>query len=171
MTELSASPESPLTFYRDYVSQNRPVIVRGGVKHWKAFREWQSDSYFRQKCGCRSVTVTLTPDGYADAIKKGKDGDDLFVMPHEMKMTVGELLDELQSPLTNRVAYYQMQNSNMTDDDEWSSLMDDVAEIEWAAQAFGSRPDAINFWMGDHRAVTSSKNYSMAGFGNWNVTT
>ena len=166
LIELEASPESPLAFYRDYVAANRPVIVRGGCRHWKAFRDWQDDQYFRSKCGDRQVTVTLTPDGYADALKLRPDRPtDLFVMPHELKMTVNQLLDELQSPSDNRVAYYQMQNSNLTDRDEWSFLLDDLEELEWAAKAFGSKPDAVNLWMGDKRAVTSSEcEYSLYHF-------
>ena len=34
--------------------------------------------------------------------------------------------------------------------------MDDIEEISWATEAFGKSPDAINFWMGDSRAVTST---------------
>jgi len=151
VTELEERPESPLSFYRDFVSPNRPVIVRGGCRHWRASQEWRDDAYFRAKCGRHKVTVTLTPDGYADAIKHGK----LFVMPHEVKMTVDQLLDELGNPRDDRVAYYQMQNSNLTDLDEWSVLLDDVEELKWAAEAFGSKLDAVNLWMGDKRAVTS----------------
>ena len=36
-------------------------------------------------------------------------------------------------------------------------LMDDIKELEWAKEAFGKEPDAVNFWMGDQRAVTSSQ--------------
>ena len=67
--EIEGSPDSSLAFYRDHVSPNKPLIVRGGIRHWKAFEDWQSDDYFRQKCGSKKVTVTLTPDGYADAIR------------------------------------------------------------------------------------------------------
>ena len=31
-----------------------------------------------------------------------------------------------------------------------------MKEIPWATEAFGKSPDAINFWMGDSRAVTST---------------
>ena len=50
--------------------------------------------------------------------------------------------------------YIQKQNSNLTD--EWNAILDDVIEIPWATEAFGKAPDAINFWMGDSRAVTST---------------
>jgi len=151
--EMQGVPESPLHFYRDWVSQNRPVIFRGAVRHWKAFTDWQNNQYFRDRMGEKEVTVSMTPNGYADAI----DADlNLFVMPHEQKMRVNELLDALENPQEGKVLYYQMQNSNLTDSQEWADLLQDVEELSWATQAFGADLDAINFWMGDHRAVTST---------------
>ena len=50
--------------------------------------------------------------------------------------------------------YIQKQNSNLTE--EWIDVLQDVKEISWATEAFGKSPDAINFWMGDSRAVTST---------------
>ena len=52
------------------------------------------------------------------------------------------------------VYYVQKQNSNLTE--EWKDILDDIEEISWATEAFGKSPDAINFWMGDSRAVTST---------------
>ena len=56
---------------------------------------------------------------------------------------------------TGDVRYIQKQNSNLSD--EFSALSEDVSEMAWASEAFGKDPDAVNFWMGDGRAVTSSK--------------
>lgn len=54
------------------------------------------------------------------------------------------------------ICYIQRQNSNLTDD--FAELMCDVeSEISWASEAFDKQPDAVNFWMGDARAVTSSR--------------
>ena len=52
------------------------------------------------------------------------------------------------------VYYIQKQNSNLTE--EWVEVLQDVEEIQWATKAFGKSPDAVNFWMGDSRAVTST---------------
>lgn len=39
---------------------------------------------------------------------------------------------------------------------EFPELMLDIkSDMPWASAAFGSEPDAINFWMGDERAITS----------------
>ena len=37
--ELKHVPE-PLEFYRNYVSMNQPVVMRGAVRHWPAVRLW-----------------------------------------------------------------------------------------------------------------------------------
>merc|ERR1711973_722803 len=57
-------------------------------------------------------------------------------------------------PTKDEVLYIQKQNSNLTD--EFKSIIDDVeSEIAWASSAFNKSPDAVNFWMGDERAITS----------------
>ena len=63
--------------------------------------------------------------------------------------------DALQDETGGDVRYIQKQNSNLSD--EFSALSGDVSEMAWASEAFGKDPDAVNFWMGDGRAVTSSK--------------
>lgn len=35
-------------------------------------------------------------------------------------------------------------------------MCDAASEIPWFSEALGKSPDAVNFWMGDERAVTSS---------------
>ncbi len=63
-----------------------------------------------------------------------------------------------------------VQNSSLTS--EFSPLLSDVSEFAWAREAFGGgggdagsvAPDAINFWMGDGRAITSSEEEER-GFG------
>ena len=40
---------------------------------------------------------------------------------------------------------------------DFPELMDDIdfSILDFAREAFGKEPDAVNFWMGDSRAVTS----------------
>ncbi|XP_062597221.1 bifunctional peptidase and (3S)-lysyl hydroxylase Jmjd7-like [Saccostrea cucullata] len=142
-------PPSPLSFYRDYVTPNKPVLIRNGLQHWSALTKWTPD-YLREKIGECSVTVAVTPNGYADAITEGK-----FIMPEERRMTMSEFLDIMDSPDQYKgIFYIQKQNSNFTD--EFKEIMGDVEpDIPWGTEAFGSQPDAVNFWMGDMHAVTS----------------
>jgi len=37
------APPSPLTFLRDYVSRNKPVIIKNAFNHWLALKHWNND--------------------------------------------------------------------------------------------------------------------------------
>ena len=142
-------PPTPLEFLRDWVSPNVPVIIKNAFNHWPALEKWNSD-YLRQKIGHRTVTVAVTPNGYADAVVGDK-----FVMPEEREMEFSKFLDILEGKSKEQgIFYVQKQNSNLTSD--FKELCEEAAcDIPWATEAFDKNPDAVNFWMGDKRAVTS----------------
>ena len=157
MPEIQVAPESPLVFQRDWISQNRPLIIRNGIHHWPALKKWQDDTYLKNKCDSdKVVKVAVTPNGYADAIIYEGSLEGKFVMPCEDSMTFKDFIDTLETPdkAENGIYYIQRQNSNLTE--EMSELLQDIKELNWAKEAFGKDPDAINFWMGDGRAVTST---------------
>ena len=93
-----------MKFHRDWISQNRPVIFRGAAKHWAAYKKWQDNAYFRKRLGTNLVTVSVTPNGYADAALpiSPRDTNYLnkkyqFVMPHEEQMSVDAFLNLLEA--------------------------------------------------------------------------
>ncbi|CAH1786743.1 unnamed protein product [Owenia fusiformis] len=141
---------SAIEFLRNWVCPNKPVIIKNAIDHWPALQRWEQHSYLRDKIGNKEVTVTATPNGYADAVHQNK-----FIMPEEKTMTMNSFLDIMETPENyNGVYYVQKQNSNFTA--EFSEIIDDAEkEIPWASEALGKCPDAVNFWMGDGRAVTS----------------
>jgi hypothetical protein len=100
----------------------------------------------------------VTPNGYADAIATdyGKLSE-YFVTPEERVMPMSEFLNALEnSDQYPGVFYIQRQNSNLTED--FTELVPDVGrDVPWATEAFGHEPEAANIWIGDKRAVTSSK--------------
>lgn len=140
---------TPLQFYRDWVSANKPVIIKGAVEHWPAIKKWSFD-YLRKKIGDKRVSVAVTPNGYADAPNKG-----YFVMPEERFMLFADFLNIMEEPHSQPGIYYvQKQNSNFTE--EFPEILQDASsEVSWFSEALGKEPDAVNFWMGDERAVTS----------------
>ncbi|XP_061724311.1 bifunctional peptidase and (3S)-lysyl hydroxylase Jmjd7 [Cydia pomonella] len=143
----------PLEFFREYVSKNIPVIIRGGCASWPAANKWNAD-YFRKTMPDKKVTVAVTPNGLADGITTNDEGNEYFVMPFEVDMTMTEFLDCLEQKRENYIPYIQKQNSNLTED--FKELLCDIqSEIPFASEAFNRSPDAVNFWMGDDRAVTS----------------
>jgi hypothetical protein len=64
--ELHEEP-SALEFMR-YVAKNRPFVVRGGAKEWKACESWDA-AYLSDVMRSEDVQVAVTPYGYV-ALKK-----------------------------------------------------------------------------------------------------
>jgi hypothetical protein len=42
-------------FFEDYVSQSRPLLIKGAVKHWPASRNWRDPAYLKKLSGHRPV--------------------------------------------------------------------------------------------------------------------
>lgn len=145
----------PLVFYREYVARNKPVLVRGAVDHWPALHKW-NDAYLCKAMDATPVTVHWTPDGLADAVKQ-VDGESLFVLPHEERMTYEAFLSQLVRTRADPalgVPYCSYQNDSLRA--EFSAVAADVEEsLSWADRAFGQPPEAVNFWAGDERSVTT----------------
>ena len=116
------APPSPLVFLRDYVSKNRPVIIKNALTKWEALSKWTSD-YLDKSIGSLQVSVTVTPNGYADAPL-----GDRFLLPEERLMPFHRFLNIWnKKEKSNGVFYIQKQNSNFTD--EFSQLIADAGKI------------------------------------------
>ena len=124
---LDAAP-TPLAFLREYVSKNRPVIIKNALSEWSALSKWTSE-YLYQSLASLEVSVAVTPNGYADAPL-----GDRFVLPEERIMPFDKFLKIWQrKEKSNGVFYIQKQNSNFTD--EFGQLMADAGAhyvIEYA---------------------------------------
>ncbi|TEA16669.1 hypothetical protein DBR06_SOUSAS20610057, partial [Sousa chinensis] len=142
-------PPGPLHFYRDWVCPNRPCIIRNALQHWPALQKW-SLPYLRATAGSAEVSVAVTPDGYADAVR-----GDRFVMPAERRLPLSCVLDVLEGRAQHPgVLYVQKQCSNLLT--ELPQLLPDLEpHVPWASEALGKMPDAVNFWLGEAAAVTS----------------
>ncbi|XP_004712785.1 bifunctional peptidase and (3S)-lysyl hydroxylase JMJD7 isoform X1 [Echinops telfairi] len=140
---------TPLHFYRDWVCPSRPCIVRNALRHWPALQKW-SLPYLRATVGATEVSVAVTPDGYADAVR-----EDRFVRPAERLLPLRDVLDVLEGRAWHPgVLYVQKQCSNLLT--ELPQLLPDLEpHVPWASEALGKMPDAVNFWLGEAAAVTS----------------
>ncbi|OXB72480.1 UNVERIFIED_CONTAM: hypothetical protein H355_002751 [Colinus virginianus] len=122
-------PPSPLEFYREWVSPNKPCVIRNAIGHWPALRKWTL-AYLREVVGPKVVSVAVTPNGYADAVFQ-----DRFVMPEERQMPFMDFLDIVEKKVTSpNVFYVQKQCSNLTE--EFPELVCDVQpDIPWMSEA------------------------------------
>ncbi|XP_028622760.1 bifunctional peptidase and (3S)-lysyl hydroxylase JMJD7 isoform X2 [Grammomys surdaster] len=122
-------PPTPLCFYRDWVCPNRPCIIRNALQHWPALHKW-SPSYLRAMVGSTEVSVAVTPDGYADAVR-----GDRFVMPAECRLPISHVLDVLEGQAQHPgVLYVQKQCSNLPT--ELPQLLSDIeSHVPWASES------------------------------------
>ncbi|XP_026691491.2 bifunctional peptidase and (3S)-lysyl hydroxylase JMJD7-like [Ciona intestinalis] len=139
---------SALEFHRKWVSRNIPCLFQNAINHWPALEKWEC-SYLAEKLGDKVIQVAVTPDGYADAVRHEK-----FMLPMEESMTFASFIEKLFDKTSSDAYYIQKQNSNLTID--FPELLCDVdSDFTWANEAFNCKPDAVNFWMGEKKAVTS----------------
>lgn len=75
-------------------------------------------------------------------------------------MTMGDFRSELlrswHDVASVGVPYVQHQNDSLRS--EFANLIEDrdiEPEIPWASEALNQKPEAVNLWIGDRRAVTS----------------
>lgn len=144
-----------------HIDQRRPVILSNCVAHWPALRRWTHD-YLRTTLRDNRIHVACTPNGLADAVTTAKDGAACFAKPHEVRMPFAAFLDAVESPrlqpdgraARRAVLYASHQNGSLTG--EFEPLLADVEpSMPWADQAFGRKPAAVNFWMGEDAARTT----------------
>lgn len=142
------------------VRQRQPVLFKNAVSHWPALEKW-SDEHLSRVLGENKISVSLTPNGRADAIDAVEiDGQSqhCFLLPLTREMTFGEFLRCVDE--RKHVAYIQEQNSSFSS--EFNVLREDIClndnasnmPFEFAAHLFGE-PDAINFWCGTEKSQTS----------------
>lgn len=132
---------SPLEFYRDFVSRNRPCIIEDTLGEWAALSRWIEPNYLRDKLKDNIVSVSRTPNGWGDAVTNG-----YFILPSEEKMKFSEFTQKLNARKPeDGILYCSHQNGSLNT--EFSVLSEDISELSFASQAFNSPPDAVNFWM------------------------
>eukprot|EP01084_Bolivina_argentea_P110391 197134_1 len=88
---ILSKPPSSLQFYRDYVSWNRPCIIKHAFDHWPATYLW-SNNYLRKTMNDKIITVSATPNGFADAVYDNK----YFVLPQQRLMKFSHFVDHLE---------------------------------------------------------------------------
>lgn len=125
-------PPSKEHFYEHYVNANRPVVLAGAVKHWKASSCWSID-YLKSAIGDITVPVEVSSSGHfpADVQKIGM-----------REMTVREYID---SNILSRPAGERHYLSQASIPDLFPTLMQD---IDYPVYLDTTRPPRVNLWFG-----------------------
>ncbi|CAO2816844.1 unnamed protein product [Amaranthus hypochondriacus] len=152
------APPSPVEFLRNFVTPNKPCIIANALEHWPALSLWSSDEYLCQSLGSAKVSVHLTPNGRADSLVPHPEDSSsrCFASAHVECMSFPDAFRLITNPRENGnvVAYAQQQNDCFRT--EYPVLASDCdTHIDWASEALGSLPEAVNLWIGNDLSETS----------------
>ncbi|PSR91359.1 JmjC domain-containing protein [Actinidia chinensis var. chinensis] len=154
--ERLPSPPTPLEFLRRFVSANKPCLISAATLHWPATTLWSSDVHLRRALSSATVSLHLTPTGRADALAPHPSAAQCFASAHVEPMPFPLALDAIySSDLDSKfVAYAQQQNDCFRS--EYAAIGGDCEpHIEWASEALGCLPEAVNLWIGNQLSETS----------------
>ena len=179
-------PQNLTAFFREFVAQSKPCIIKGAFNNWPALKLWDID-YLAKKAGHLDISADLTPSGHGDCVAPAPgysplsrhltpesvpegaiyDPSQVFVKPHQARIKFSHFLEALQKHQTklrngdpsaeeDEVYYLQHQNDSFRKEfvEVLGADLDDSIE-QFGNNLFGGSPDAINFWAGDSRAVSS----------------
>ena len=149
----STRPE-PHEFMR-FVAQNRPFIIR----RYRRADPTLSNQDLLHIMIDKMVTLSVTPDGWADAVVEYQN-QTVFMLPHEELVPFSTALDAIKNNgKGGSISYLQAQNDCLRT--EYKELLDINpatqldADIDWATKGLGYGPDSVNLWIGTQHSKTS----------------
>eukprot|EP01006_Ploeotia_vitrea_P028917 TRINITY_DN61554_c0_g1_i2.p1 TRINITY_DN61554_c0_g1~~TRINITY_DN61554_c0_g1_i2.p1 ORF type:complete len:318 (-),score=34.99 TRINITY_DN61554_c0_g1_i2:39-992(-) len=143
---------SPISFYRDYVAQNKPAVLTHMFDDWAALSKW-TVPYLIETLGDTDISVNCTPNGRADAIIDD-DNSPVFAMPEERQLTFKQFWNGYTAK-GDEIFYISHQNSSFQE--QFACLHNDISGsvASWGAEVFGCSADAVNLWVGGDESVSS----------------
>jgi hypothetical protein len=148
-----------IEFMRRAVCAYRPVIIRGLMDDWRAMEYWDLEN-MNELMKDAEISVNLTPDGLADAVKSvpTDNGNEkrVFTYPYECTMPFSTFYRMMEEPEEDdAVPYLSEQNDNLRQ--KFQQVVNDVpSSLPLVDEVFGNpETEAINLWIGDERSVTS----------------
>lgn len=133
----------PVTFFADYYSRNRPLVLRQVIRHWPALYKW-SPHHFAAHYGSAPIAITANrqSDPYYEINSRS----------HMTQTTMGDFVSMLAAGgHTND--YYLVANNHVLQTERLAPLLDDVGGICGLLDG-RSRRERTFLWFGPAGTVT-----------------
>jgi hypothetical protein len=92
-------------FLREYVTENRPVVVEGAVQQWPALQKW-TPQFFKRRFASKTVDVSyadkMTFSDFIDAVEASSES---APGPYMYRLFIGPHLPELLADVTPQNTY------------------------------------------------------------------
>jgi len=168
--EVHTCPElhslSPPTFYDTHILGSQPFVLRKGVAHWAAIKNWGSDDYLRRRAG--GAENRSDGFGYASSswwtefgafLDVAFGGKDPKSIPNPR--ISHELIPNIRGgggwPKGDLRFYFNLQN--LTDPEESFVHTHFQEDFEWPLFAQWLFHDQVNMWIGGPEEITSQLHY------------
>jgi hypothetical protein len=130
-------------FLKEFYSQNRPVILTGMMRDWKAMERW-SPAYLRQRVGDTPIEVQV-----------GRDSDPLYernLEQHRKTMPFSQYVDMVTSAQESN-DFYMVANNKNVEKTGLSMLLDEIVQFP-ALMDGAAWPGRVFFWFGPKGTIT-----------------
>jgi hypothetical protein len=136
------------TFQRDYVLRSRPLVVRGGARHFPAVTRWRALDYLKTACGDVEVSVHDTPVTEADPLLSSPERRAVLALLRRVssgtRQRFSEFLDAATHPADLGSELLFLYSVPMGPGGRFESLAGDVGEFSFAPELppvlFGAYP-------------------------------
>lgn len=135
---------SPSVFHERYYSTNRPVVLRGIVDHWQAFKKWNLD-FLRQEFGNILVQYQYRsdPDNHLQAF---------FDNPRRGSLSY--YLDLIQADSLEARKYYLISHDKLLRRIAFRGLLNDISCAPGGILDESAKAFSTHLWLGPSGAVT-----------------
>ena len=150
-------------FLELYVQKGKPVVIKGGIKDWKASKEWYRE-YLREMVGEDSeIHVKLSPDGQFEGCDEASNWEEyevreipehvreqltfpdlVVVRPAYQDMSFGDFLDKVDNSTFSLYMEYASLRQYAP------QLEDDLEKLSFADFL---RERHLNIWIGDGNTI------------------
>lgn len=154
-------------FFWHHLSRSQPVIIKGAVQNWPAFKKWSTD-YLRSKYGHKEMHIKLTQDGIFEGVEPALHwpGYSENWIPDEVKrqlpfpdlVVVRPATDELLFTEFLDLIQLGFNKSEMSSYLEYSSipsympqLEEDIIELPFVQGLL--KREHLNMWLSDGRTL------------------
>lgn len=130
-------------FRRDYAARSKPVVFRGGIRDWPAFRDW-SPEHLAETVGDNEINVQQSPTGVF-----GLDPEKGGPRFEEIRTTLGDYVRTMMHATDGDIRYY-VQRVNIPE-----KLPELTADFSLPSYVDAAKVYLINLWLGPAGNVTT----------------
>ena len=145
---IDVADVSPETFYNEYISQRRPVVLKGVPQDVSSIEKWKDIKYLEDKVGDESIMV-----------EKRSSTNDSFGKGNEIRMTMKNFLQLIKEGDDKHYLTTQDVQANADGRPDLMSPLMKVLKADFAHRPslMGNLvPQNINLWMGNNKDGASS---------------